>query len=198
MLLSMIGIYQTYEKKFVKPDIDKELKQKATKSFLEKKIKTALLKNNIQDANVYKNLADFLNIKLHPSITEVLQKENSYLNNAKDFANGFFSGKISSSTSLAGSIVSDFTVVGDARDIYTQTNKIHQNKPYDKVTLGLSIIGVALTATTILSAGETAPIKAGVSILKGAKKSGKLTKSFSKILTKQLDNTIILKKIKYI
>ena len=197
MFLSLIGISQTYEKKFVKPNIDKELKQKATKSYLTKKIKEALKKNNIKEANIYKNLANMLNISLNQNLLKTIEGKNTFLKDTKDFASGFLSGKIENQSSFIGSVVSDFTVVGDARDIYIQTKKINQNKEYDKFTLGLSIVGVALTATTILSAGGTVPAKVGVSILKGAKKSGKLTKSFSKVITKQIDKTINLKKIKF-
>ena len=195
MLLSIAGIYQSYEKKFVKTNIDKELKQKATKSKLTKKIEDALKKNNIQEANIYKNLATMLHITLNPNLLKKIEEKKTLLKKTKDFTYGFFSGDIKNSSSLAGSITSDFTVVGDVRDIYIQTNKIYHNKEYDKFILGLSIIGVGLTATTLLSSGGTAPIKIGTSILKTAKKSGKLTKSFSKILSKQIDKTIDFKKI---
>ncbi len=201
MLLCLIGLYKTYEKKFIEPNLDKELKEQATPEYLTQKILKALKNNNLQEANIYKNLADYLNIELNSSIINRLENENSYINSKirdiKSFTKGFFTGEMSDTSSLVGSIVSDMTVVGDIRDIYIQTDKMYQNKEYDKFTLGLSIIGVALTATTILTIGGTTSTKVGISILKVAKKSGSLTKSFSRILVKSLNKTINFKKIDF-
>jgi len=203
-VLCLYGVYANYETKIVEVNLDNKLKKIATKNYLEKKIAYALQNKNIEEANIYKNLADYLHNDINPLILKKLEIENStintYIRNTTNFTKGFLSGDFSDGASLAGSITSDMTVVGDVRDIYREGSKMRQNKDYDKFTLGLSILGVGLTATTLLSAGATTPAKVGTSLLKSAKKSGKLTKSFSKIISKDLEKVInkrALKKVDF-
>ncbi len=204
MVISFLGIKHNYGKTFMEPNIDKELKKVVTKNYIDKKIYNSLSNKNIEEALIYKNLATYLHIEVDPILIKILNQKTSPLNSTirdtKDFSYGFFTGNTSNTASLGGSITSDMTVIGDIRDIYKQTTNILEHKQYNKFTLGLSVIGVTLTATTIFSDGGTAPLKIETSILKSAEKSGKITKSFSKIISKQLDKTInlkILKKIDY-
>jgi len=182
----------------VPPNLDKELRSKATKSYLQLQIKNALNKNNIEDAQDFLNLANYLNIEINATLKNRLLKQQQPLQktirNTKDFFSGFISGKSENKSSLAGSIVSDFTVVGDIRDIYKEGNRYIKNQKYNKITLYLSVIGLGLSGATIVSLGSAAPIKASASILKSAK----LTKNFSKILSKKLEKSIDLKVLKQI
>ena len=199
-ILCLYGVYTNYETKIVEINLDNKLKKIATKNYLEKKIIFALQNEDIEEANLYKNLADYLHVSISPVIVKKLALENStintYIRNTKNFTKGFLSGNFSDASSLAGSITSDMTIVGDIRDIYREGSKMRQNKEYDKFTFGLSILGVGLSATTLLSAGATTPVKVGTSLLKSAKKSGKLTKSFSKIISKDLEKVINKKALK--
>jgi hypothetical protein len=186
----------------VPPNLDKELRLKATKSYLETEIKNALKKNNIEDAQDFLNLANYLNIEINSTIKRQLQKKQQLLpkaiRNTKDFLSGFISGKSENKSELIGAIASDFTVVGDVRDIYTEGKKYLANENYNKITLYLSVIGLGLSGATIVSLGSAAPIKASASILKSANKSAKLTKNFSKVLTNKLEKSIDLKVLKQI
>ena len=208
ILLLISGYYfynkmsSAYIRVEVKPNIDKELRDKATKSYLENRLQIAIKTNNLEDAKSYISLAKYLNIDLNTTLINEYKRLNEPINKhlleAKSFIKGFISGKSSDGYSLAGSLTSDFTIVGDARDIYVEGGKYINNQPYNSLTLYLSIIGVALTATTIGSFGASAPIKSGVSILKSANKSRYLTRAFKENLIKDLSKSVDLKVLKEI
>ena len=189
ILLSVLGwlFYQNIEYKTI--DTDALLKQKATPSFLTNQIKTALQNDDIESAKEYKNLADFLHIKLPEKLIKEIDQKDTITKKISDFSKGFFYGSATNSVQLSGSITSDFTVVGDIRDIKNEGKKYLQNKPYDEFVLGMSVVGVALSASTYLSFGSSSPLKISASMLKTAKKTKSLTKGFTKTLIKQMDKT---------
>ncbi len=190
----------TYATKVQEPNIDAELKQVATKEYLENKIKEALKQDNIDDAKSYINLASYLNTPIQSELKEKVKKQEtpiaSTIRKAKEFASGFITGKSESAASLGGSVVSDFTVVGDLRDTYKEGSKYLQGQNYDKFLLSISLLGLAITASTYVSFGATAPIKTGEAVVKTAYKSGKLTKGFMKILDKKFSKSVNLKLVK--
>lgn len=98
------------------------------------------------------------------------------------FAQGFMLGKGSDGYALAGAMTSDFTVVGDVRDLHEQYERHEEGKPVNELILTLSGVGIGLTALTIGTAGTALPAKAGNSLFKFAGKTGQLSKSFSQLL----------------
>jgi len=58
------------------------------------------------------------------------------------------------------------------------------------------LLGIGLSASQLLSAGASTPLKVGASVMKVAKKSGKLTKPFMKTLTKKLNKSVDTKVLK--
>ena len=78
---------------------------------------------------------------------------------------------------------SDLLVVGDIRDIAIQGPKAIRGEDYDAFVLGLSLVGVA----TVLPSG---PIDVGASVLKTAKRSGKMSARLSGMLTHTLKRLI--------
>ena len=190
----------TYATKVQEANIDAELKQVATQEYLEAKIEEALAQDNIDDAKSYIGLASYLNIPINGELKTKVEKQEtpiaSTIRGVKEFASGFITGKSDSGTSLSGSVVSDFTLVGDLRDTYKEGSKYLQGQDYDKFLLNISLIGLAITASTYVSFGATAPIKTGEAVVKSAYKSGKLTKGFIKILDKKFSKSVDLKLVK--
>jgi len=190
----------TYATKTQEPNIDAELKQVATKEYLENKITEALKEDKIEDAKSYINLANYLNIPINSELKKRIKKEGALLpssiRKAKEFVKGFITGKSETAASLGGSVVSDFTVVGDLRDTYKEGSRYIQGKDYNKFLLNISLVGLAITASTYVSLGATAPLKTGEAVVKTAYKSGKLTKGFINILDKKFSKSIDLKLIK--
>jgi hypothetical protein len=200
--LLFYGLQNATTKELQKQDISQLLKAKLDKKTLEQNINKAIKKRDFSLAQSYIELAKKLQITIDPTLQKRLKSQSSsiseYIHKGEDFFKGFISGKSSNGASLAGSVASDFSLVGDLRDIYKEGKLYVNNQPYDKFTLSLSMIGVALSATTIASFGASAGAKVGVSILKSAKKSKAITKSFSKLIVNKLDKSVDLKVLKKI
>ncbi len=151
---------------------------------------------------MYLRMAKFLNIELsndtRMSIEEYSSTFNKSLRNIKYFGKSFITGKSNNSVGLAGSVISDMTLVGDLRDLSKEGSKFVVGKEYDKFTLGISALGLALSASQIFTVGSSSPLKIGVSIIKLAKKSGKLTKSFLNIISSKLSKAVNFQALKKI
>ncbi len=90
------------------------------------------------------------------------------------------------------------TLYGDLRDLAKEGNKFVHDQPYDQVILGMAAIGVGLSASQLFSFGATTPAKVGASVVKAAKKMGKLSKSFIHIVSSKLSKAIDFKALKKI
>ncbi|NPA27674.1 MAG: hypothetical protein GXN91_01310 [Epsilonproteobacteria bacterium] len=198
------GIYLNLDnfiyKEKIEPNIDLELREKASKEYIEAQIREALANNRVEEAKEFIELGRSLNYTLDKNLTTAVENQsNSFqkrFNDLKDFATGFIMGEAKNGYSLAGSITSDFTLVGDIRDLYKEGGKYLNNEEYDKFILTLSIIGVGLSVTTITSLGASAPLKVGASVLKIAKRSKFLTKRFSRVLIIKLNRSVDLRILK--
>ncbi|MBZ9898527.1 hypothetical protein LB545_29890 [Mesorhizobium sp. BR1-1-6] len=91
------------------------------------------------------------------------------LRNSKDFLDGVVSGQVTTSASIGGVLAADYIGVGDVRDAVIQGNHLIRGEGYDKLTLGLSLLGMATNVP------GTGAIDVGFSLLKNANKAGKLS-----------------------
>lgn len=203
-ILLVFGIWgiatMHFEKKVYYKDIDTALKEKADKGYLEKKILDAIKEDRIDDAVMYQHLAEYLHVKLGKETLSEIDKHNDLMSkswrNARSFASGFVSGEADNMAELAGSITSDMTLIGDIRDLSREGSKFASGESYDKLVFGMAIIGVGLTASEFFTLGGTTAAKVGSSIIKVAKKTGKLSKKFTSIATSKLARAIDFKKLK--
>ena len=112
-----------------------------------------------------------------------------------DAWNGFLHGDASNEAALAGAVASDLTGIGDVRDLYKQAENYFTGKEVDPFLVGLSAVGLGVTAATIASAGMTLPARSGLSTVKAVKRAGKLSKPLAKelgvIATDALDKRAI-------
>ncbi len=200
MIYLSLNIYNTYQVVQLEPDIAQELKTIATPNYLEIHIAESLKNEDVEDAQRYYKLAQYLHINIDKSLKDKIDEQNSFfsksIRNSKQFANGFITGKADSTAGLSGSVLSDFTLVGDVRDVYDEGTKMVSHEKYDKFILITATLGLALTATTYLSAGTEAPLRVGASVIKVAKKTGALSKKFIKIVSSKLSKTIDIKILK--
>jgi len=182
-------------------NIDDVLKNEvSTEGYFDTKILNAIENENFDDVKMYQDLANFLHIKLTQVTINKIEKNNGFVSksirNAKEFGSGFIYGTGDSVVSVSGSILSDMTVVGDLRDLSTEGVKLTRGEKYDKVVFGIATLGVGLTASEFLTAGTSTPIKVGASVVKFAKKTKKLSKSFLKVISLKLGKAIDLKILK--
>jgi hypothetical protein len=65
-----------------------------------------------------------------------------------------------------------------------------QGEPADELILGLAAVGIALTAGTYASLGAGAPARLGLSVLKAARKTGRMTAQMGEYLGRTLRQVV--------
>ena len=88
------------------------------------------------------------------------------------FALGFTTGSQGSGEEIAGTVISDFLVIGDIRDLLVQGTNYARGENYDRIILGLSAIGLLTSGGALVTMGGSALIDAGVSVIKATYKAG--------------------------
>jgi hypothetical protein len=190
---SLYAVLKHWQYDFIDPNIVQMMKQDVTDAQVKQLIEQAIKDNNPEDARMYLSIAQTFGYAIKPDdYAAQLAALDSPYNQAKrtlnDFTTGFIDGKGESGVGVAGAITSDFTVVGDARDLWEQYQLYAQGKPVNELVVALAGVGVGLTAATIVSAGSASPVKGGVSTAKLASRAGHITPSFQKVLMKQAGN----------
>ncbi len=93
-----------------------------------------------------------------------------------DVWNGAVYGEADGAAGFAAAVATDLMVVGDVRDLVRQA---WAYPDYDPVVVSLAAVGIGLTAASVMSAGTAAPVKLGASVLKLARKTGRLGAALS-------------------
>src|SRR5262249_56394024 len=75
---------------------------------------------------------------------------------------------------LGGTVAGDLFVFGDVRDVVREGKHLAMGEETDHLVLGLATAGLAVTAATYISVGGATPVRAGLSLLKDARKVGRL------------------------
>lgn len=100
--------------------------------------------------------------------------ENSTASMAKRFATGLVTGEADDVASLSGTVAGDLFVFGDIRDVLREGKRLAMGEDADQLVLGLASAGLVVTAATYASAGGATPVRAGLSMVKDARKVGRL------------------------
>jgi len=107
-------------------------------------------------------------------VAEAVAEENSTSHFAKRFATGLVTGNADDVASLSGTITGDLFVFGDIRDVVREGKHLAMGEDTDRLVLGLATVGLAVTAATYVSVGGATPLRAGMSLVKDARKVGRL------------------------
>ena len=207
IFLTLMGISYIYAKKnfaysYKEPNIEQIMHTKLQNGYLDREISKAIKEKRFKDIKIYTNLADRFGIELKPATKELIKEEftttKKITRGVKNFVKGFLSGKANSGTEVAGAVASDFTIYGDLRDIRREGEKYIADEPYDKMILGLSMAGLALSATQLVTFGGSSTLKAAASSLKIAKREKVLTKGFSKTISKDLEKAVDIESLKHL
>jgi hypothetical protein len=65
-------------------------------------------------------------------------------------------------------------VFGDIRDVVRESKHLVMGEDTDRLILGLATAGLAVTAATYVSVGGAAPLRAGLTVVKDARKVGRI------------------------
>lgn len=88
--------------------------------------------------------------------------------------NCIVNGDFETEAGFACVVAVDLTSVGDVRDLIWQGGNYLTGQPVDYFALGISTVGLTLTAATIGTGGGMLPVRVGASFLKAVKKAGKI------------------------
>ncbi|WP_426407868.1 hypothetical protein [Bradyrhizobium ganzhouense] len=141
-------------------------------------IEAALGAGDADLADSFVSLARDRNIALPDDllnrVSDAVKTENSTSHVAKRFATGLVTGNADDVASLSGTVAGDLFVIGDIRDVVRESKHLAMGDDTDRLVLGLATAGLAVTAVTYLSAGGAAPVRAGLTLVKDARKVGRL------------------------
>jgi hypothetical protein len=107
-------------------------------------------------------------------VSDAVAEENSSSHFAKRFATGLVTGTADDVASLSGTIAGDLFVFGDIRDVVRESKHLVMGEETDRLILGLATAGLAVTAATYVSIGGATPVRAGLSLVKDARKVGRI------------------------
>ena len=148
------------------------------RAILADNIEQALARGDADLANSFVALARDKDIAISDDILRrvagAVAEENSAAHVAKRFATGLVTGAADDTASLSGTIAGDLFVFGDIRDVVRESKHLAMGEETDRVVLGLATAGLAVTAATYVSVGSAAPLRAGFSLVKDARKVGRL------------------------
>jgi hypothetical protein len=141
-------------------------------------IEAALAAGDADLANSFVSLAREKNVpvadELSRRVTDAVTEEGSSAHFAKRFATGLVTGTADDVASLSGTVAGDLFVFGDIRDVVREGKHLAMGEDTDRLVLGLATAGLAVTAVTYVSFGEAAPVRAGLTLVKDARKAGRL------------------------
>jgi hypothetical protein len=145
---------------------------------IERQIDDALAAHDADLAQSFSDLAAANGISLSQSTLErgahAVAEENSATHMAKRFATGLVTGEGDDLASLSGTMTGDLFVLGDIRDVAREGGRLAIGEPADRLVLGLAAAGIAVTAATYVSVGGAAPFRAGLTLIKDARRADRL------------------------
>jgi hypothetical protein len=141
-------------------------------------IEAALAAGDADLASSFVELAREKNIAVTDDLTrrvsDAVTEANSTSQIARRFATGLATGNADDVASLSGTVAGDLFVFGDIRDIVREGKHLAMGEDTDHLVLGLAAAGLAVTAATYVSVGGAAPLRAGLTLVKDARKVGRL------------------------
>ena len=143
-----------------------------------REIDAALAANDPDLAMSFLALARERDLPIDPTLAEKVKRGNAGLAIAArslgSFARGLVAGEAEDVSGLAGTAVGDLFVLGDVRDALREGTRLATGRDGDELVLGLACMGLAVTAGTYATVGAAAPVRVGLTVVKAARKTGRL------------------------
>lgn len=141
-------------------------------------IDAALAAGDADLANSFVALAADKNVAVSDErlqrVRDAVAEASSTSHLAKRFASGLVTGQADDVASLSGTMAGDLFVFGDIRDAVREGKHLVMGEETDRLVLGLAAAGLAVTAATYVSVGTATPVRAGLTLVKDARKVGRL------------------------
>jgi len=153
-----------------------------------REIEAALKADDVELAESFIALADARGIAVAQELRErlaVAQSAREQIRRAATrFGKGFLTGNAESIEGIAGAATGDLLVYGDVRDLVREGTRWVKGQEVDPLMAGLATVGLAVTAGTYFASGTAAPARAGVSLFKAARRTGKVGASLAADVTR--------------
>ncbi len=133
--------------------------------------------------------------ELSQRVAAAVREENSTEHMARRFFIGLVTGNADDGASLSGTVAGDLSAFGDVRDIMREGKHLAMGEETDRLLLGLAATGLAVTAATFVSVGGAAPVRAGLTLVKDARKTGRLGEGLSRWAGRSAREMIDLRKL---
>ncbi|MEW5424727.1 hypothetical protein [Amorphus sp. 3PC139-8] len=160
---------------------------------LDRRVVAALDTGDVAGAEQFAALAGSLDRALAPQTQAELADAQTVaatvLRNTGQFVTAYVTGHGDTAAGLAGAVISDLTVVGDVRDLAIEGGKAMSGQDYSQFLLAIAAVGLAAEGAVIATGGTSLTVKAGLSVLKAAKRTGNLTADFGRVLLRQAKET---------
>ncbi|MFE0754927.1 hypothetical protein ACFW16_13315 [Inquilinus sp. NPDC058860] len=154
----------------------------------------AFADDDIDEAAVWLKVAEMTDTPFKPEWRARYEDETTTASTtaraARQAVAGAVTGEGSGLSGLAGAFAADMTFVGDLRDIGRELWHFGSGEPVDELALGLSGIGLTLTAATWGSGGAAALPRGAVSVFKIARRTGRLSARFAERLGRMVADVV--------
>jgi hypothetical protein len=158
--------------------VNSALRNNKNIKILTEQIEAALVAHDTGLASSFVDLARSKDISLPDDliqrVDEAAREENTTSHFAKRFVTGLVTGNADDVASLSGTVAGDLFVFGDVRDVVRESKHLVMGEDTDRLVLGLATAGLAVTAATYVTVGGVAPVRAGLTLVKDARKVGRL------------------------
>ena len=152
----------------------------------QREIEAALAAQDVELAQSIIDLAQARHVTINPALMDTVAaaaaETATMRHRAKSFARGFVTGEPQDMASLAGMTLGDLFVFGDIRDALREGTRYVRGEQVDGLVLGLATTGIAITAGTYAMLGAATPARAGLTLVKAARKTGRLGAEFTESL----------------
>ena len=170
----------------------------------QREIEAALAAQDSELAQSVIDLARVRHITINPALAEKVAAATAEAATmryrAKSFTRGLVTGEPQDMASLAGTTLGDLFVFGDIRDALREGTRYVAGEPVvsradvrgeqvDQLVLGLAATGIAITAGTYATFGAATPARAGLTLVKAARKTGRLGAEFTESLGRMVRQT---------
>ena len=141
-------------------------------------IESALADGDVELAASFIALAETRGIVVPPDLVERVAAAQStreqFRRSAMRFGRGLATGNAEGVEGLAGAATGDLLIYGDVRDLAREGTRWARGEAADPLIAGLAAVGIVVTAGAYFTSGVAAPARAGVSLFKAARRTGKV------------------------
>jgi hypothetical protein len=161
-----------------------------------REIESALGANDPDLAVSFLALAQDRNVAVDPGLAGQVEAARAAAASAShavgSFAQGLITGEPADMAGLAGTALGDLFVFGDIRDALREGTRLVTGQPTDELILGLACAGLAITAGTYATAGAAVPVRAGLSLAKAARATGRMSAHMAEWVGRSLRDVLDL------